>query len=111
MKKVIHLLHNFHFWILFVIFIIFIILHYPSIFLSYLKIEVNSFFGLERHAIERILFIAPISYAAFLFGIKGGITCLIISLIIMLPRALFISSYSKDALFETCLAVAIGFLL
>ena len=102
---------NPHFWILLIIFLVLIILHYPQALLIPIKIEINSFFGLERHAIERILFLVPISYAAFVFGLKGGILCLAASLILMIPRVFFISVYIKDSLFETILTIGTGILI
>jgi signal transduction histidine kinase len=61
--------------------------------------------------LERILFILPITYAAFTFGIAGGLVTLSISLVIMLPRVFFASPYPADALVETISVVLVGGLL
>jgi two-component system sensor histidine kinase DegS len=61
---------------------------------------------LGRHAVERIVFILPVAGATFAFGQAGGVVALTISIIIMLPRALFVSPNSADAVMET---VAVGF--
>jgi PAS domain-containing protein len=45
------------------------------------------------HDIHRLLFLAPILYAAYAFGIRATIIITIVSANIMLPRALFISPY------------------
>jgi len=105
------LLRNPHFWIIILVFLTCSILHYPRLFLFLGGEEFNSLLGLERHAIERILFLVPISYAAFILGIKGGIGSLIAALIIMLPRVFFISLYPRDALFETCITISVGTLI
>ena len=45
------------------------------------------------HDVHRLLFLAPIIYAAYVFGIKATVIITIISLMTFLPRALFISPY------------------
>jgi len=58
-------------------------------------------FGLTRHALERILYLAPIVWAGFLFGWRGAIVTSFAALACMLPRAIFISPNSLDAIMET----------
>jgi len=105
------LIFNPHLWVILILSSICTVLHYPQEIPFINDFEFTSFLGFNRHAIERIFFLVPITYSVFIFGIKGGIINLIIALIIMLPRALFISHYPKDALFETSLVVFIGFLI
>lgn len=64
--------------------------------------------GLTRHAFERILFLGPIVGAGFRFGWVGGIVTSFIALVIMLPRAIFITEFKADALFETISVFIIG---
>ena len=64
--------------------------------------------GLDRHAFERILYLAPIIWAGFLFGQRGSFLVSLISVAIMLPRTLVISEYRTDALFETIAVFVIG---
>ncbi len=64
--------------------------------------------GLTRHAFERILYLAPIVWAGFLFGWRGAFVTSLVAVAIMLPRALFISDYRTDALFETGAVFLIG---
>jgi two-component system sensor histidine kinase DegS len=59
-----------------------------------------------RHAVERIVFILPVAGATFAFGQVGGVVTLVLAILIMLPRALFISPYPADACIEI---VAVGF--
>ncbi len=65
-------------------------------------------FGFTRHAFERILYLAPIVWAGFLFGWKGGVAFSLIALAAMLPRAIFVSSYPTDSIFETFSVFIVG---
>ena len=94
-------MHQFHFWLILIMFLIILILHYPQQFCFWTAPETSSWFPLlTRHSLERVLFLIPITYASFIFGLKAGIITTIISAIIMLPRALFISDYTSDSIFE-----------
>jgi len=64
--------------------------------------------GLQRHAFERILYLAPIVWAGFLFSWRGGFVTSLATLACMLPRAVFISPYPMDSLFETSVVFIIG---
>jgi PAS domain S-box-containing protein len=64
--------------------------------------------GLTRHAFERVLYLAPIVWAGFLLGWKGAFATSLVALACMLPRAIFISDYPVDALFETGAVFVIG---
>ena len=67
--------------------------------------------GLDRHAFERIFYLLPIIWSGFIFGWKGSATVSIISLLCMLPRALVISEYPHDALFESSAVFIVGSLV
>ena len=64
---------------------------------------------LERHAVERIVFLLPIAGATFAFGQTGGFITLGLSVLIMLPRVFLISSYPGDALTETIAVAIVGY--
>lgn len=66
--------------------------------------------GLTRHAMDRILFLVPIIYAGFIFRLWAGLTTCFVALLIMLPRALFISSNPLDASFEIAGILLVGVL-
>lgn len=57
---------------------------------------------------ERVLSLTPTIYAGFFFGLKAGLVSLVGSLLIILPRAIFISSSPLDALFESVGVILIG---
>ena len=94
-----------HFWVLMAMFAIGAVLHYPE------QFHIPSLFpslGLSRHAIERILFLLPIAYAAYIGGTRGWIASSIVALAIMLPRAFLVSESEIDALIEACAVIMVG---
>ena len=78
-------------------------LKYPAFFT-----QVTSNLGLDRHAFERILYLAPIVWSGFLFGWGGAIVTSLVALACMLPRAIFISPSPLDAIFETSAVFILG---
>jgi len=100
-----------HLWIIILLFVLCIVLHYPGQLPFTGKLGRFSLLGLERHALERILFLVPSIYAAYIFGLTGGCISLAVALAAMIPRILFISAYPRDAVFETALTVIIGVLV
>jgi hypothetical protein len=60
--------------------------------------------GLTRYAIERILYLLPITWTSLSFGWRGGAITSLAALVCMLPRALFDSPVREDALVETCIS-------
>lgn len=97
------------FWFLIVILALIAVPHYGEAlrhpaFLTNLMANL----GLERHALERILFLAPIIWAGFLFGMKGAVLTSVAALALMLPRALLLSPFTADSLFETAAVFVAG---
>ena len=68
----------------------------------------DSLFGLERHSVERLFLLLPITYLGFLFGTKAGLGGSALALVIMLPNALLTSEYRSDALVEVGGVVGAG---
>ena len=97
------------FWFLLVTLILITVPHYgehlgqPS-FLT----DLTANLGLDRHAIERILYMAPIIWAGFIFGQKGAFVVSVVALACMLPRALLISDHPADATFESIAVFVVG---
>jgi PAS domain S-box-containing protein len=79
----IRFLHSRNFWAIFIAFIIVALLHYIQIIPSLSSISI--FWG-HRYTIERTLLLIPIIFSAFIYGMRGSISALIVSLIIMLPQ-------------------------
>ena len=101
-------IRNPHFWFVVVMFATLAVLHYPQQLALWNTAAPFSFLGLTRHAVERVLLLAPITYASFIFGIRGGIPSLVVACFIMLPRAIFISPAPADALLESGGVIVIG---
>jgi len=111
LNRVSKAIYSGHFWAVVAMLVIGLILHYPQQILSTDIPSIFSFLGLTRHAVERVLFLVPITYAGLIFGIRAGLACLVVALGIMLPRVFIISLYTPDALLETCGVIAIGILV
>jgi PAS domain-containing protein len=63
------------------------------------------FYGV--HDIQRLLFLAPIIYAGYVFGVKAAVIITIVAIMTFLPRALFISPF-PDPLLRTVLFIIIA---
>ena len=107
----IKLLRNYHFWVMAVIFVIIAILHYPEPLLSSVWPGSTASLGTAGQSVERLCLLIPVAYASFIFGLKGGITGLIIACFIMFPRVVFGSESSPGALLESLGVLAIGSLI
>ncbi len=97
------------FWFILVLLIFITAIHYHGVFPypSFVS-SVISDLGLDRHAFERILYLAPVVWAGFLFGWRGALVASLAALAGMLPRVFFISLYPVDAFFETGAVFIIG---
>ncbi len=97
------------FWLILVLLVLITLLHYgEALELPAFLTNMLSNIGLDRHAFERILYLAPIVWAGFLFGWRGAVITSLAALACMLPRAIFISLYPVDALFEASAVFIIG---
>ena len=97
------------FWLILALLVLITIPHYAEVlkhpaFVSALMSKL----GLERHAFERILYLAPIVWAGFLFGSGGAFITSLVALALMLPRIILVSLYPLDALFETFAVFIVG---
>ncbi|MGQ9625509.1 MAG: PAS domain S-box protein [Anaerolineae bacterium] len=96
------LIASHQFWLITSILILTAFLHYTA----QIRLEY-----LTRHSVERILMVLPVVYAALTFGMVGGIVTLSIAVLIMLPRALFLSPSPADAILETGAVAIVGGLM
>jgi len=64
--------------------------------------------GLSRPAFERIMYLAPIVWAGFLFSFKGAVVSSIVALALMLPRVILGSEDRIDAVFESGAVFIVG---
>ena len=104
-QRIVLVVRSPHFWVVTAMFAVGAVLHYPE------QSHIPAFFpsvGLTRHAIERILLLLPIAYAAYIAGTRGWIASSIAALAIMLPRVFWVSQFETDALVETCAVIMVG---
>lgn len=108
MNKLGNILRQRHFWIVVVMLTVCGFFHYFSP-----RLQPGSLvlFPLSRQAIVRIIFLLPGAAAAFAFGRTGGLITLAVAVVIMLPRALFISERPTDALFEIVGVAVVGYIV
>jgi len=87
-----------HFWVIVAIMACGTVLYYAD---STPLIEtVESSLGLDfaRHSVHRILSILPVAYAAFVFGLRGGLLASLVIAALLLPRVFLISPSSSSVL-------------
>ena len=69
-------------------------------------VRLNFFYGV--HDVHRLVFLAPIVYAGYRARIRGAVIITLVSFIIFLPRAFFISPYPDPLLRMTLFTVIAG---
>lgn len=106
-KRSLRTVQNPLFWLLVTMFAMSILLHYSK----QIGFPEATRLGLTRHAMDRVLFLLPITYGGFIYGLRGGLICLGVAALIMLPRAVFISPAPSDALAEMSLVLIVGALV
>lgn len=95
------------FWAILILFVAGVFLHYSQ----YLPLPVSglsSFLGLERHSIERILFLVVVILSAVLSGITVGLTYLVLVTAAMLPYLFISPNTGADDIFEVVLVTVTG---
>ncbi len=103
------ILRNPHFWAILLLFVLISIHHYIQQ-IGIADSETQGLFGTSRHAFDRIIFLIPIIYAGFVFGLYAGIVVAFAALLVMVPRAIIISPVPQDALLETGGVLIVGLL-
>jgi len=108
LSPAIKVIRNPHFWGVLVIFAIGVVLHYPEQLTPWGATSISALLGLTRHTAERVFFLIPITYASFVFGLRGGIASLVAAGFIMMPRAVFVSEVPVDATLESVGVIVAG---
>lgn len=108
MDKVRETVKSRYFWVVVVMMLICTVFHYFS---PQGLLLPDDRFPLTRQAVVRIIFLLPVSAAAFAFGRTGGLVTLALSVVIMLPRVFWFSVQPVDALFETIGVAVVGYIL
>ena len=97
------------FWLILAAFVLISIPHYDEALKHPAFItDLFSSIGLARHSFERILYLVPIVWSAFLFGRKGAITVSLAALALMLVHTVLLSSTPTDDILEACAVFVMG---
>jgi len=102
---------QYRFWIIVILFAIAVLLHYPQQLIGISQSSLFTFLGTARFSAERVFFLIPVSYASFVFGLRGGATALVLALAVMLPRLIWMTTAQPDAFLETGFIIALGLLM
>jgi PAS domain S-box-containing protein len=95
------------FWLLLLCFLGGVFLHYSEYFLPP-RTDVSMLFGLERHNIERLLFLAVSVVGGIIHGLGGGLAYLVASALVMLPRLFLSNLHLIDSIYETVSVLLAG---
>lgn len=109
LRTVVNVIRRPGLWLIVALLALITVPHYATVlkhpvFISQLMANLN----LQRAAFERILYLAPVVWAGFLFGWRGAFYTSLAALALMIPRIVFISLEPKDALFETFAVFIMG---
>lgn len=107
--RLVKLLRNRHFWVILILFVLVSLHHYVQQ-IGIAGPETSGILGTSRHAFDRILFLLPIIYSGFVFGLVAGLATAFAALLVMLPRAILVSPVPLDALLETAGVLTVGVL-
>jgi len=100
-----------HFWIILVIMTCGAVIYYLDR-IPWLQTVFSEFpFQFARYSTYRILSIIPVAYAAFIFKWKGGLIAALLITLLLLPRAIFFSDQTSEAVTETIAFFFIGLLV
>ncbi len=102
------LLREPHFWILVAIITCGTILYYADSLPIANSLEVSLHIDFARRSVHRILSILPVAYAAFVFGLPGGLTATAVITALLLPRVFISSSEAQEAAIEVAAFAFIG---
>lgn len=111
-KKIRILSINPGFWLIAALLVIISFFHYNNTidYPSFLNTLLKNL-DLTRQAFERILFLAPIVWSCFIFGLKGSLVVSGISLVLMLPQVIMSSGNRWDVFIESTAVVIVGEIL
>ena len=97
------------FWLIISLITLISIPHYISslthpAFITRFLLDLN----ISRETFERVLYLAPIIYSVFLFGWKGSFYFSLLTILIMLPKAIFFSTNIGNSVFEIAVVFSVG---
>jgi PAS domain S-box-containing protein len=88
-----------------------IIFQYPQQILRVSSPSLLTFAGLTTHAVERILFLVPVTYAGMFLGRRAGLASLALAMVVILPRVFLLSEHRAEAFIEAGAVLVLGVLI
>jgi PAS domain S-box-containing protein len=95
------------FWLILLCFLGGVLLHYSEYIFSS-DTSFNTFLGLQRHSIERLLFLTIVILAGVLYGFAIAMVYLTAAILVMIPRFFLTTSYIADSIYETIAVLLVG---
>jgi PAS domain S-box-containing protein len=95
------------FWLILLFFLGGVLLHYSEYIFSS-DTSVNTFLGLQRHSIERLLFLTIVILAGVLYGFGIAMAYLIAAILVMIPHFFLTTPYLADSIYETLAVLLAG---
>jgi len=97
-----------HFWIILAIMACGTLFYYADSIPLLDTMESSLRLDLTRRSMHRILSVLPVAYAAFVFGLRGGLLASFVIAVLLLPRVFLVSSEAHEALVEVGAFLFIG---
>jgi PAS domain S-box-containing protein len=97
-----------HFWVILAIMTCGTIFYYADQIPWIDTVESSLRLDFARHSVHRILSILPVAYAAFVFGLSGGLLTSAVIAALLLPRVFLVSSEAEEAAVEVAAFLFIG---
>ncbi len=98
-----HPVRDLHFWLIALITFLITVYYYSNQALSFWFPALSLPFGFTKHSIDHLLYLIPVVYGYVAFNLRGGLIALLVSLLVVLPDALFISPNKTSAFIEICI--------
>jgi len=97
-----------HFWVILAIMACGTVFYYADSIPWIETVESSLRLDFPRRSIHRILSILPVAYAAFVFGLRGGLLASLVIAVLLLPRVFLVSSEPNEDLVEVAAFVFIA---
>jgi PAS domain S-box-containing protein len=97
-----------HFWVILAIMTCGTVFYYADHIPLIDSVEQSLRLDFARHSVHRILSILPVAYAAFVFGLSGGLLASAVIAALLLPRVFLVSSEAEEAAIEVAAFLFIG---
>jgi len=97
-----------HFWVILAIMACGTVLYYADSIPWVDTVESSTGLDLARRSVHRILSILPVAYAAYVFGLRGGLLASSVIAALLLPRVFLESSDAQEAVIEVAAFLFIG---